>query len=138
LLPVPLPGTQFRQRLARQNRIYSIQDIGWEYYDGNFPLFEPDEPMTAEELQTSARKIMGKFYQFKYMFIVALHIFSFPSIIFFLHNIKTGWRRWYRPWRNSLTRFGGWLIMKGWISQFKKSKFLQKLQKAQERLNKDR
>jgi radical SAM superfamily enzyme YgiQ (UPF0313 family) len=134
LLAGPLPGTELRRRLTMQNRIYPIQDVGWEYYDGNFPLFEPDEPMTAEEIQGSIRKIMGKFYQFKYVFMLSLHILSFPALVFFLHNIKSGWRKWYRPWRNDLARFGGWIIMKRWASQFKKDKFLERLQKAKERL----
>jgi len=135
LLPVPLPGTELRGRLARENRIYPLEDIGWEYYDGNFPLFEPDKPITAEELQFSVRKIMGRFYQFKYMFMIGLHVFSFPAMFFFLHNIKIGWRKWYRPWRNNLIRFGGWVIMKGWISEFKKGKFSQKLKTAERHLN---
>ncbi len=130
LLPVPLPGTELRNRLQEQNRIYSTRDVGWEYYDGNFPLFEPDEPLTAIGMQVSINKIMGKFYQFKYMFLLGLHVFSFPALVFSLHNIKAGWRKWYRPWRNNLARFGGWIVMKGWTSEFKKGKFLQKLQKA--------
>jgi radical SAM superfamily enzyme YgiQ (UPF0313 family) len=134
LLAGPLPGTELRRRLAMQNRLYPIQDVGWEYYDGNFPLFEPDAPMTAEEMQFSSRKIMGRFYQFKYVFMVVLNIFSFPALIFFLHNIKSGWNRWYRPWRNDLIRFGGWIIMKKWATQFKKDKFLERLQKAKEHL----
>jgi radical SAM superfamily enzyme YgiQ (UPF0313 family) len=134
LLPVPLPGTELRDRLQSQNRIYSLQDIGWEYYDGNFPLFEPDPPLTAQDLQNSIRKIMGKFYQFKYIFMLGYHIFSFPSLIFFFYNIKAGWRRWYRKWRNTFIRFGGWIIMKGWVKEFKKSSFSQKLKKAQKRL----
>ena len=134
LLAGPLPGTELRHRLATQNRIYSIQDVGWEYYDGNFPLFEPDEPMSAEEMQASVRKIMGKFYQFKYIFMIGLNIFSFPALIFFLHNVKLGWRKWYRPWRNDLVRFGGWIIMKKWATQFKKDTFLERLQKAKEHL----
>lgn len=134
LLPTPLAGTELRHRLKRQNRIYLTEDVGWEYYDGNFPLFEPDEPLSAEEMQASIRKIMGKFYQFKYMFMIGLNIFSFSTLIFYLHNIKLGWQRWYRPWRNCLNRFGGWIIMRGWTSEFKKGKFLQKLQKAKEHL----
>ena len=134
LLAVPLSGTELRHRLAMQNRIYPLQDVGWEYYDGNFPLFEPDEPMTAEEMQDSIRKIMGKFYQLKSMFMLGLHIFSFPALVFFLHNIRLGWRKWYRPWRNDLVRFGGWIIMKRWASQFKKDTFLERLQKAKEHL----
>jgi len=136
LLPVPLPGTELRQRLEAQNRIYSIEDVGWEYYDGNFPLFKPDEPITPEEMQASIRKIMGKFYRFRYMFMIVLNLFSFPVLIFYLHNIKAGWRRWYRPWRNYLIRFGGWIIMKGWTKEFKKNKFSQRLKKAKINLRK--
>ncbi|MBU1932013.1 hypothetical protein KJ965_04930 [Patescibacteria group bacterium] len=134
LLPGPLPGTELRRRLAIQNRLYPVQDIGWEYYDGNFPLFEPDAPMTAEEVQFSSRKIMDRFYQFKYMFMLGLHIFSFPALVFFLHNIRLGWEKWYRPWRNNLVRFGGWILMKRWASHFKKDTFLERLQKAKEHL----
>jgi radical SAM superfamily enzyme YgiQ (UPF0313 family) len=136
LLPVPLPGTELRYRLKKQNRIYPIEDVGWEYYDGNFPLFEPDEPLTAEQIQMSIRKIMGKFYQFKYMFLLILHILSFPALIFFLHNIRSEWKRWYQPWRNALVRFGGWITLKRWISAFKKDSFLEKLQKARAHIGK--
>lgn len=130
LLPVPLPGTEFRHRLDAENRLYPLQHIGWEYYDGNFPIFEPDKPMTAEEMQFSAWRIMSKFYQFKYMFFVVLNLFSFPSIIFFLYNIKAGWRRWYRVWRGCILRFAGWLFLKKWRMEFEKGVFLQKLSKA--------
>lgn len=134
LLPVPLPGTELRHRLERQNRIYPTEDVGWEYYDGNFPLFEPDEPVSAEEMQASIKKIMGKFYQFKYMFMIGLNIFSFPTLILFLHDIRSAWRQWYRPWRNYLLRFGGWITMKKWTSEFKKDTFSHKLRKAKERI----
>jgi len=97
--------------------------VGWEYYDGIFPLFEPDEPMSPEEMQASIRNIMGRFYQFKYMFMLGMHILSFPALIFFLHDIKSGWKKWYRPWRNHLVRFGGWITMKAWAREFKKDKF---------------
>jgi len=134
LLPVPLPGTELRRRLEKQNRIYPIQDVGWEYYDGNFSLFEPDKPMSAEQMQASVRKIMGKFYQFKYMFMIGLNIFSFSALVFFFHNIRLGWKIWYRSWRNSLLRFGGWITMRKWTSEFKKDAFSAKLQKAKEHL----
>ncbi|MDD5565787.1 MAG: hypothetical protein PHG31_02705, partial [Candidatus Omnitrophica bacterium] len=104
--------------------------VGWEYYDGIFPLFEPDEPMKAEEMQLSVRKIMGRFYQFHHMFKIVLNICSFPALLFFLHNIRSGWRKWYRPWRNDVIRFGGWIIMKKWLRDFKKDNFLEKLKNA--------
>jgi hypothetical protein len=70
------------------------------------------------------------------MFLVALNIFSFPALIFFLHNIKAGWQRWYRLWRNHLIRFGGWVTIRKWTLEFNKDNFLQKLQNAQEHLRK--
>lgn len=135
LLPVPLPGTELRERLEEENRIFSTQDVGWEYYDGNFPLFEPDNPVSAEDLHKASKNIMAKFYRFRYIFMILLNVISFPTLIFFLHNIKSGWRKWYRNWRNHLVRFGGWLILKEWLSEFRKDNFLQKLYKAKVHLN---
>ncbi|HPB68552.1 MAG TPA: radical SAM protein [Candidatus Omnitrophota bacterium] len=134
LLPVPLPGTELRERLQRQKRVYPLEDVGWEYYDGNFPLFSPDEPMTPEEMLYAVRSLMGGFYQFRYMFKVGLNIFCFPALLFYLHNIRSGWRKWYRPWRNDLIRIGGWFIVKGWAEAYKKETFPQKLERAQKRL----
>ena len=136
LLPVPLPGTELRKRLEKDNRIYPKEDIGWEYYDGNFPVFEPDAQVSAENLQRSIHTIMSKFYEFRYMFMVAVQALSFTSMVFFFYNIKAGWRRWYRPWRNNLARFGGWIIMKSWYRQLKKSTFFENLKRAQERIGK--
>lgn len=134
LLATPLPGTELRQRLQEKNRVYSTGDIGWQYYDGNFPLFEPDGPLTAQEMQVASRRIMGGFYRFRHMFAIVLNTLSFPGIIFFLHNIKMGWDRWYRPWRNALVRFGGWIIMSKWMKEFKKSPFIENLKEAQKNL----
>lgn len=136
LLPVPLPGTELRQRLIKQGRIYPKEDIGWEYYDGNFPIFEPDKPLTAFQMQLALRKIMGNFYAFRYMLGIALDVFSFPALVFFLYNIKFGWRRWYRSWRNDLMRFGGWIVLKGWTSQLQKGQFFEKLALARVHLKK--
>jgi radical SAM superfamily enzyme YgiQ (UPF0313 family) len=134
LLPVPLPGTSLTHRLRQQNRIYSKDYLGWEYYDGNFPLFVPDEPMTPEEMQTSIHLIMGRFYRFKHMFHIGLNILSFPLLFFYLHNLREGWRKWYRTWENNVTRFGGWLIIRRWSAQFKKGDFSSKLGEAKKLL----
>jgi radical SAM superfamily enzyme YgiQ (UPF0313 family) len=135
LLPVPIPGTELRERLKKQNRIYRLEDIGWEYYDGSFPLFEPDEPLSSERMQQSGRRIMGRFYQFGYIFMVPVSIISFTSLLFFLHNIKLGWRWWHRSWRNYLVRFGGWIILHKWTRTFRTDKFPQKLQNARRHLS---
>jgi len=135
LLPVPIPGTELRGRLQRQKRIYPLEDIGWEYYDGSFPLFEPDEPLNSEEIQQTSRRIMGRFYKFGYMFLVPVNIVSFARMIFFFHNIRLGWRRWYRSWRNHLIRFGGWIILRKWTIAFRSDKFPEKLQNARQHLS---
>jgi len=134
LLPVPLPGTGLRRRLEDQNRIYPLQDVGWEYYDGNFPLFEPDEPMTAQEIQEAGKQIMRWVYRFRHVLYVVGNILLFPSLAFYLHNLRLGWGRWSRSWRNNLIRFGGWITLRKWNADFGKSDFLRRLQTARDHL----
>lgn len=134
LLPIPLPGTELADRLAAENRIFPHDCVGWEYYDGNFPLFRPDEPLTSKDMQSAIRKIMGRFYRFRSMFAIGFNVLIFPAIIFSLFNIKSGWRKWYRPWRNNLLRFGGWIVTKRWTSDFKRGTFSGKLTRAEQRL----
>ncbi len=134
LLPVPLPGTELTARLDAQHRIFPRDIIGWDYYDGNFPLFQPDPPMTPEQMLICLRRIMGRFYRFRYMFAIALNILIFPSMVFSVFRLQVGWRRWYRSWRNSIRRFGGWIIMQHWLSAFKRGRFIDKLHKARESL----
>jgi len=136
LLPAPLPGTELTDRLKRQNRIFPKNLVGWEYYDGNFPLFIPDAPMTPEEMQTSMHRIMGRFYRFKYMFNIGLHILWFPVLFFYLPNLKRGWGKWYHVWVNQVTRFGGWLLLRRWYAAFKRDPFTRKLAEAQKYLSK--
>lgn len=134
LLPVPLPGTEMTRRLESENRVFPRECIGWEYYDGNFPLIEPDPPLTSEDMQLAIRKIMGRFYRFKYFFVIGLNVLIFPAMFFTHFDIRHAWRRWYRSWRNSLVRFGGWMIIKRWTNAFKKGKFSEKLQEAHKNL----
>jgi len=130
LLPVPLPGTELTCRLRKQNRVYSTEHVGREYYDGNFPLFKPDEPLTPEDMQSSIRRIMGRFYGPGHMLSIGLHILSFPAMVFYLHNIKAGWRRWLRRWWRKLMRFAGWRIVRKWEADFKRGTFSEKLEEA--------
>jgi radical SAM superfamily enzyme YgiQ (UPF0313 family) len=134
LLPIPLPGTEMTARLAVQNRIFPKENIGWEYYDGNFPLFRPDDPLTPEDMQSALRMIMGRFYRFRYVFAIVLNILAFPAMIFSLGNINFGWRLWYRRWRNALIRFGGWLMLRHWMAAYKKGSFAQKLAVAKQKI----
>lgn len=135
LLPVPLPGTELRRRLEDQGRIYPLEDVGWQYYDGNFPLFEPDAPMTAEDLQGAGRRIMSRFYRFRYSILVVASILSFPTLLFSLHRLRAGWSAWYRRWDVRLVRFGGWITLRKWTTDFHKGDFQSRLQNARRRLH---
>lgn len=130
LLPVPLPGTEMTERIRKAGRLYSRDHVGWEYYDGNFPCFEPDPPLSPEELHRASMKIMGRFYQFRYMFAVAMHVLMFPGMVFSLHDVRSGWRRWHHGWRISIIRFGGWVTIRQWLKEFKKGVFSRKLTEA--------
>lgn len=135
LLPVPLPGTALRHRLEQQNRLYPVQEVGWQYYDGNFPLFEPDEPMDPEQLQEAGKKIMSRVYHFRYLFLVVASILSFPTLAFSLHRLNLAWRRWSQRWRSRIIRFGGWITIRRWTSNFRRGDFLQHLRAARARLH---
>jgi radical SAM superfamily enzyme YgiQ (UPF0313 family) len=130
LVPIPLPGTELTHRLASERRIYSTRDVGLEYYDGNFPVFQPDAPMTAEDMQASVHKIMRGFYGPRHLLAVAIQVMAFPALAFWLHNIRAGWQKWYRKWARDLYRSGGWLLLRKWTAAFRKDGFLDKLAQA--------
>lgn len=138
LLPIPLPGTALTARLRAQNRIFPVECVGLEYYDGNFPILQPDEPLTPEELQASAHKIMGHFYRPRSLFRVGLNILVFPYLALQLHRLEEAWRRWYRSWVKDLYRTGGWLTLRQWTAAFRRGDFLQKLAQAREKLQSSR
>jgi hypothetical protein len=130
LLPIPLPGTELTARLRKQGRIFSTDTVGLEYYDGNFPLIQPDDPMTPEDMQAAAHKIMRGFYSPRHLLVTAANVLAFPAIVLWLHNIGVGWQRWYRRWARGLYRSGGWLLLRKWTAQFRKDGFLEKLSEA--------
>lgn len=133
LQPIPLPGTELTQRLEKAGRVYPPDTVGLEYYDGNFPLFEPDEPMTPESMQASVHKIMRSFYGPRHLLAVAGHILAFPTAVLWAQNLGLGWQRWYRRWAASVYRSGGWLLLRKWTAAFRKDDFLHKLANAHRR-----
>lgn len=134
LLPVPLPGTALTARLAAQDRIFPKECVGWEYYDGNFPLFVPDDPLTPADMQSALRKIMGRFYRFRSTFAIAANVLAFPAMIFAPWDIPSAWRRWHRTWQNNIMRFGGWILLRRWTSAFKSGVFSKRLEEAERRM----
>jgi radical SAM superfamily enzyme YgiQ (UPF0313 family) len=130
LLPVPLPGTELRRRLEAEGRVFPGREIGWEYYDGNFPLFTPDPPLTSEGMHAAILGIMGKFYHFRRMPGLAMHTLRFPLAMLPLVNLRARWHSWYRRWRNDVIGTGGYFIMKNWRRQFNEGPFQKKLSRV--------
>lgn len=131
LLPIPLPGTELTARLRKTNRTFSTDTVGLEYYDGNFLLFQPDAPMTPEDMQAATHKIMRGFYGPRHLLTTVANVLTFPALVFWLHNIGTGWQKWYRRWARGIYRGGGWLLLRKWTAEFRKNGFLAKLSDAQ-------
>jgi len=145
VLTVPLPGTDLRERLIRAGRLYSLNQIGWEYYDGQFPLYEPDDGVSPEELLRGMTQIMGRIYRFRNLFkIIVGTLFHFPRMLilaslsivtFRVRYIVQAFLKWRRRYfRNNLIRFGGYLVFKSWLKNFKEDNFLQYLKRAREQL----
>lgn len=131
LLPVPLPGTELTRRLHAAGRIFSRDDIGWEYYDGNFPLFTPDPPLTPETMQRAVMHIMGRFYRFRSCFAFLINLLLFPAMLTIFWDFASAWGRWQRRWRNTRIRFGGWLTIQRWRAQVRRARFGRSLSPAQ-------
>jgi radical SAM superfamily enzyme YgiQ (UPF0313 family) len=144
---IPLPGTELRQRLSDQGRLYPLDKIGWEYYDGQFPLFEPDNGVSPEVIQQAVvKEIMGKFYRFHSFWQISKNIlFHFPRLVFssaftiitfrvkYIIDAFLIWKKKY--FRNYLLRFGGYIILRNWIKNLKTGNFLEKLHKAKKELS---
>ncbi len=143
LLAIPLPGTGLYKRLEQEGRLFSLDKIGWEYYDGQYPLFQPDHGVTPEELQKAVRKIVFPFYSFLNIFkIIIILLFLFPGLIFFLSfTLITGKTKYFfnafNIWRRKLfskhlLKFGGYLIIKNWVKKNKEGVFQYKLHAAKQ------
>jgi radical SAM superfamily enzyme YgiQ (UPF0313 family) len=130
LLPAPLPGTALRTRLEKDMRVLPESEIGWEYYDGNFPLIVPDPPLTPENIQKSIVSLMRGFYRFRRIFGVTLHTLRFPFAMLPLVNLRVRWRRWYRHWRNEVIGSVGYFIIRRWRKAFKEGPFKDKLKRS--------
>lgn len=122
LLPVPIPGSDLRERLERERRIFPQEIVTWSKYDGSFPCFKPNN-MSARELQEIGLKLMGKFYN-RWGFIgIFLRFIVFPIDCF-----VRGWGIWRRGWRRDVMKYGGHLLLQRWQRKGQNEKFLKKLE----------
>ena len=95
---------------------------------------EGRDSMLNATYKPSVRKIMGVFYRFDDLFSIGFQLLSLPMLVFWLHNLNSGWRLWFKSWRNSYMCFGGRLTLRNWVSQFKHGGFMDKLHSARRKL----
>jgi radical SAM superfamily enzyme YgiQ (UPF0313 family) len=117
LLTIPLPGTELRERLIQENRIFQ-QIVG---------------------------DLMYRFYNFSNFWKIVKNILiNFPVIVFTsaftiivgrVKYITSAFNMWHRKYfRNYMLRFGGYFIVKNWFNKFGKGAFLEKLNIAKAEL----
>jgi len=94
----PFPGTKVYKDLEAQNRIFSKD---WSLYDGQHIVFTP-KLLSAQELQLCVLKAYTKFYSL-YRSVVLLFKFRL---------------------RNAMFRFMGHFIIKEWVKQNRKMRWL--------------
>jgi radical SAM superfamily enzyme YgiQ (UPF0313 family) len=60
---VPLPGSLLRQKLEKEKRIFPLEMVGWDKYDGLFLCYDPSiEGIDAYELQNLPKLLMKRWY----------------------------------------------------------------------------
>lgn len=141
LLAIPLPGTGLRDRLGKSGRLFPVDHIGWEYYDGQYPLYNPGPEVSPEMLQQEVGRMNKRFYGVSYLFriikniILDFPVIVFPSVFTLLSGkmcyMKKAFGFWYRKFYiNNILRFGGSIIAMNWFHQFRKGDFIRKLKEA--------
>lgn len=122
-LPILFVGTDLRQRLEKERRVFPLEVASWNKYDGGFVLFEPDG-MSFQELQRIPIKIMRWFYNPLSFVRIFLRTIIFP-IDYFIR----GWKSWYRGWNRDVIKYGGHLLVGQWRKREESAEFLKKLEK---------
>lgn len=122
LRAIPLIGSELRTRLEKDNRLFPLEVLPWDRYDGNYACFKPKD-MSLRELQEVPIKLMKGFYDPMSFVRIALKTLAFP-----IDYLIRGWDIWYRSWRNDLRKYGGHLVIKRWAKCYKRDDFVGKLE----------
>ncbi len=101
-LVVPYPGTE----LARQYEPYIFKELGWEYYNGSYAVFEhPDPAMTPEareeQFYESSLELLSLPRVLRHMFKVPLRGFPYAHVLSLMNQlpVRKGMKIAYRKWR---------------------------------------
>jgi radical SAM superfamily enzyme YgiQ (UPF0313 family) len=124
LKPIPLPGSELRDRLEKSGKLLPLEVVPWEMYDGNHVNIIPnDKEMTLEELQKYPMKIMSWFYHSRSFLRI-----GFRTIIMPIDYLLRGWQSWYHGWWNDIVRFGGNRILEKWKKRNDEDTFVRKIE----------
>ena len=123
LHPIPLVGTALRRRLEEDGKLFPLEAVPWNKYDGNYVCFKPDN-MTLREFQEIPMKLMGWFYNPLSFFKIPIRTISFP-----IDYLIRGWKNWYRDWSRDVIKYGGHLLIQRWLRRQKH--FIERLEKYQ-------
>ena len=123
LHPVPIVGSDLRDRLQQENRVFPLKLVPWSYYDGNYTCFLPKD-MTLSEHQETPMRIMRWFYSPLSFLGVTVRTVTFP-----IHYLITGWRAWHDGWKRYVVRFGGHRLLRQWQKRQRDRAFIVKLLK---------
>lgn len=104
-LLVPYPGTELRQQYDK----YIYKELGWEYYNGAYALFEhPDASMTPEfreeQFYKSSLELLSWKRVLRHMFYIPRRAFPDAHILSLMSQIPVlyGMKRAYNKWRDTL------------------------------------
>ena len=119
--PIPLVGTDLRERLEREGKVFPQEVVPWSKYDGNYVCYQPDD-MELQELQELPTEIMRWFYN-------PLSFLKIPTktLLFPFDYLIRGWKQWYRDWRNDVVKSGGHILIRRWSRRYESQSFLARL-----------
>lgn len=125
LHPFPLVGTDLRQRLEKEGRIFPLGLVPWSRYDGSYVCFEPDN-MSLREFQEIPVRLMRRFYNPLSFVRIPLRTITFPA-----DYLIRGWKHWYRDWYRDVIKYGGHRLIQRWLKKQKGKKFVERLEEYQ-------
>ncbi len=123
LVAGPVPGSDLRRRLKKEQRLPLSNEDTYLYGDGNFVLFKPIG-ITTKELQNTAMRLMKWFYGPMNIPRFVFRLLSFP-----FDWLIRGWKNWHKDWCRDKIKFGGHYLLKQWHKRKEAAKLLEKIER---------
>ncbi|MEK7658363.1 MAG: radical SAM protein [Patescibacteria group bacterium] len=123
LVAGPVPGSDLKKRLKKDQRLpFSDQEMSLAG-DGNFVLFKPIG-ITATELQNTTMRLMRWFYGPLNIPRFVFRLLSFP-----FDWLIRGWQNWYKDWCRDKIKLGGHYLLRKWQRRKEVAELLEEIKK---------